>query len=139
MPYCIEQDLIDRFGEDEIITLTDKENIGEIVTTTLNRAIQDAEGIIDGHVGARYSLPISPVSKNLVRIACQLARYSLYDKHRPENIRQEYDDAIRDLKLIAQGKIDIGIDTSGDKAASKDTVEFEGGSNVFDRKDTGFI
>ena len=37
------QDLIDRFGEDELVLLTDREGRGVIDDEVLNRAIEDAE------------------------------------------------------------------------------------------------
>ena len=37
------QDLIDRFGEDELVLLTDREGRGVINDEVLNRAIEDAE------------------------------------------------------------------------------------------------
>lgn len=139
MTYCIQQDLLDRIGEDKLIQLTDKERLGEMNTEVLNRALQDADGQIDSYVGARYSLPINPISKTLVRIACFLTIYYLHDKQRTEQVREDYDDSIKALAGISKGTIDIGIDVTGAKPATTGSVEFENGSNVFDRKDNGFI
>ena len=43
MSYCTRQNLIDRFGEPELIQLTDLDNLGVIDDTVLNQAISDAD------------------------------------------------------------------------------------------------
>lgn len=139
MSYCTEQDLIDRYGETELIQLTDHDNLGGIDGDVLNRAIADADGEIDGYLSGRFSAPISPIPKTLVRIACDIARYYLYDDQAPDHITKRYDDAVKFLKGVAAGQISIGVDEVGAKPTSQNTATMESGGNVFNRKDTSFI
>lgn len=112
MPYTTPTLLADRFGSDELIQRTDKfpPFTGAIVDVVLDRAIADADAEIDGFVGARYALPLpDPVPPVLVPIACDIARYRLYDDAVPDIVRQRYEDAIARLKDISAGRLSLGI------------------------------
>ncbi len=139
MSYCPQQDLIDRFSEDEMISLTDHAGTGEINTDVLNRAISDAKGEIDGYLGGRFSLPINPVPELLVHRACDIARYCLYDDNATVHITERYKNAVKFLEGVASGKNSIGIDSAGAKPSSNNTAQMQSGGNVFNRKDTSFI
>lgn len=139
MSYCTEQDLITRYGEDELIQLTDKQNVGQLDTDVINSAIADADSLIDGYLGSRYSLPVNPVPRSLVRIACEICRYYLYENLATDEVKDRYNEAVRSLKAISNGQMSIGISEQGEKPASQNTVHFETGGNVFNRKDKGFI
>jgi phage gp36-like protein len=113
MPYTTRLLLTDRFGLDELIQRTDKfaPYTGAIVDVVLDRAIADADAEIDGFVGARYALPLpEPVPPVLVPIACDIARYRLYDDAVPDIVRQRYEDAVARLKDISAGRLSLGID-----------------------------
>lgn len=137
--YCTEEDMIHRFGEDELIQLTDKNNVGGLNTDVLTRAISDANAEIEGYLSSRYSAPVTPVPTTLVRVACDIARYYLYDDMATEHVSKRYNDAVAFLKGVARGDISIGISVEGEKPASKNTVQLESGGNVFNRKDKSFI
>jgi len=68
MSYCTLQDLRDRYGDDEIIQLTDRANIGTIDQTVVDRAIADADGEIDGFVGPRWPKCFGDGHPNIVRL-----------------------------------------------------------------------
>lgn len=137
--YCTEEDMIHRFGEDELIQLTDKNNVGGLNTDVLTRAISDANAEIEGYLSSRYSAPVTPVPTTLVRVACDIARYYLYDDMTTEHVSKRYNDSVAFLKGVARGDISIGISVEGEKPASKNTVQLESGGNVFNRKDKSFI
>ncbi len=140
MNYCTQQDLIDRYGETELIQLTDHDSVGEIDSDVLDRAIADSDGEIDGYLKPRFGAPLATVPKVLVRIACDITRYYLYDDQATEHVAQRYKDAVAFLKGVAKGEISIGVDAAG---ASPDTggdeVQMESGGRVFGRDDTSFI
>ena len=105
--------LQDRFGLDELIQRSDKfvPYTGAVVTSVIDRAIADADAEIDGYVGSRYTLPLpTPTPPVLVPIACDIARYRLYDDAVTDVVRQRYEDAIARLKDIAAGRLSLGID-----------------------------
>lgn len=139
MSYCTLQDLIDRYSENELIQLSDRINAGTIDINVINRAIADADGEIDGYLAGRFAAPITPIPKSLVRIACDITRYYLYDDLSTDKIDKRYNDAVKFLKGIANGDISIGITAAGGKPASKNTVVMEVGGTVFNRKDKSFL
>lgn len=113
MSYASLSLLQDRFGIDELIQRSDKfvPYTGAIVTAVIDRALADADAEIDGYVGARYTLPLpTPTPPVLVPIACDIARYRLYDDSVPDVVRQRYEDAIARLKDISAGRLSLGID-----------------------------
>jgi phage gp36-like protein len=139
MTYCTQQDLITRYGQDELIQLTDKQNLGQLDTDVINSAIADADSIINGYLGSRFSLPITPIPRSLVRIGCELSRYYLYENLAPDEVNDRYKQAIQMLKDIAAGKMSIGISAEGTKPTSENTAQFETGGHVFGRNNGGLI
>lgn len=124
MPYATQADMTDRFGVAEIRQLTDRAlpALGAIDTVVLDRALTDADGIINRYLGARFTVPLTAsYPADVVRTACDIARYTLHDLSAPENVRQHYEDAIKWLREVADGKLPlIGSDGSivGTKTAS---------------------
>lgn len=138
MSYCTLPDLIDRYGEAELIQLTDRERVGEINAEVIARAISDADGEIDSYL-SKYPRPISPVPKVLVRVACEITRFYLYDDDAPEQIEKRYFNATKFLQGVARGEISIGVDDTGAAPETSNDAEMVSGGNVFNRSDTGFI
>lgn len=139
MTYCTEQDLITRYGQDELIQLTDKQNVGQLDTDVINSAIADADSLIDSYLGSRYDLPVNPVPRSLLRIACEITRYYLYETMATDEVKDRYNEAVKSLKAISKGEMSIGISTQGEKPASQNTVAISTGGNVFNRNDKSFI
>jgi phage gp36-like protein len=133
MPYCAKQDLIDRFGEGELIQLTDRTGAGVINDTVLNRAINDADGEINGYLASRYDLPLAGTPPVLTLKACDIARYYLYDEAVPDVVKERYASAIRWLELVAVGKITLGLDTDGAEITSAGLPEMQSAGSVFGR------
>lgn len=137
MTYATRQDLIDRFGEGELIQLTDRDGGGVIDDTVLNDALADADDEVNARLAARFTLPLASTPRVLVRVAADVARYYLYDDRATDQVRRRYDDAIKLLTGIAQGTVNIGLDD--DNAPVEDaagTVEFQGDTPVFGRTST---
>ena len=99
MNYATVQDMIDRYGEPEMIQLTDPDIVAVQAPKT-ERALADAQAFADGFVGRVYRLPLPGCSKpapvpgephavqfvpppQLTRIACDVARYYLYSNLAP--------------------------------------------------------
>lgn len=103
----------------------------------IQTAIEWADELIDGYVGRRLALPISPVPLVLLRVARQLVRYDLHkhlisdDKH---PVVRDYKDGLRLLESIRDGKVALG---ASDPVTATDTgsgdVRFESTAPVFGR------
>jgi phage gp36-like protein len=137
--YCTQQDLITRFGEEEIIDLTDKQYLGEIDDDVVDRAIADTDALIDSYLGGRFKAALNPVPMVVNRLACDLVRYQLYDDLAPEQVQNRHKDAIKILEQIRDGKMSIGLTEEGDKTPSNNQVEMQVGGSVFGRGNGGLI
>lgn len=142
--YCTTQDLIDRFGEDELIRLSTEANgLGEFPTainqTQLDRAIADADATIDSYLAGRYPLPLNQIPPVLNRHACDMARYFLQDRSPLEEVTNRYNAAIRFLEKVASGAITLGIDALGNRPETFDGAVVHSSGSVFSRNDKGFI
>ncbi len=136
MTYCTKQNLIDEFGEEELIQLTDRSSAGVVDDTVLDRAIARADRTINRYLGSRQSLPLDP--DDVVDLACDIARYHLYDDLAPEHIGKRYADAVAQLKAMASGELGV-VDSAGDAAPQSDGAQIETGGRVFGRDDNGFL
>ncbi len=135
MTYATQQDLVERFGQEELIQLTDRNSVGAIDATVVAKALADADAAIDGYVASRYTLPLSPVPAQLNRVAGDIARYYLYEDKPTEAVQKRYDAAIAWLKDVAKGLITLGVDAAAQAPTPASTVQFEAGQKVFARED----
>lgn len=121
MNYATAQDLIDRFGEAEMVQLSDPE-LQTVQTAKLERALGDAQAYADSFLARVYSLPLggcvkpAPVVGNpqatelvappqLSRITADVARYYLWGDFAPESeIYLRYRAATKELEAIGDGK-----------------------------------
>lgn len=112
MPYATHQNMIDRFGIDEIVQLTDRANTGVLDAQVLDQALLDADDTINGYLSGRYTLPFASVPKVLTRLACDIARFLLYRDQAGEQVTKRYDAAIAFLKSAAAGTVQLGLDAA---------------------------
>jgi phage gp36-like protein len=110
MAYTDENELRKRFGDVEIDQLSDPLRTGQPDTEVTERAIADADALINAHLSARYSLPLASVPAVLVTIACDVARFKLWHRNAPQEVRDRYDDALDQLKMFAQGLLTLPPD-----------------------------
>lgn len=109
MGYATPQDLEARFGADELVARTDRTGSGLIDQAAVSRALADAAAEIDGYVAARYRLPLPALPAVLTRIACDIARYRLWQDAASDEVRSRYEDARRLLEGIARGLVSLGL------------------------------
>lgn len=128
--YVAAQELIDRYGEEELIQLTDRHGMGAIDHAVLDQAIADASAEIDSYLAGRYTLPLVEVPAALSRIACEIARYHLYDDAPTEAVKDRYDNAIRFLRSLAKGEISLARQ-DGTPADTVNAAEIDPGRSVF--------
>lgn len=107
MTYATQSDLVDRFGDAELIQRTNRAGGNTIDAVVLGRALADADAEIDGYLAARYQLPIATPPALLVRLAADLARYRLYGDGVPDTVRRQYEDSVSELKRLASGDMQL--------------------------------
>ena len=129
MIYATVADMISMFTELELIQLTDPMNNAAINAALVEGRIADAQGVIDGWIGQVYRLPLrgcaqppvvagDPVTYSvppqLVRVACDIARFYLYKDVAPDNVVYlRYKAALAELQAIAEGKAGLSCPLGG--------------------------
>lgn len=80
-----------------------------------NAAVVDAEAEINSYVGVVAALPLASVPLVLGGKAADVTRYYLDTLDPRDDVRQRYEDAIEWLKLLAAGKVDLGLSGGGEE------------------------
>ena len=132
MTYATQQDLENRFGEDDIRQLADRDGDGVADAAIVTDALTDADETINTYLALQYDLPLSPVPAALVRIASAIAYCYLFKSDPPEGVRKDHDAAIGTLRDIAAGR--ARLDVAGDEPEpAGQVVMTDGPGRVFDR------
>lgn len=103
--YATKQDMIDRFGEEQMVEVTDRASppSGEIDDSVLDAALNDASATIDSYIARRYKLPLASVPAVLKGRCMTIAWYNLQRGHHTEELRADYTDAIEFLRQLSTG------------------------------------
>lgn len=136
MTYATQQDMLNRFGQSEVVALTDRANLGTIDAAMLDGALAEAVAEIEPYLAPRYKLPLATVPKIITGFACDIARYRLCGSGVTvtDDIRDRYKDAIRFFEQVTKGVIGLGLDAANAPAQSANTVQFsETSGRVFAR------
>lgn len=139
MTYASLEDLQARFGAEEILQLADRNRDGVIDAGVIDRALADADAEINGYLGSRYQLPLAEVPQIVNVYACDIARFRLYHDLATEEVRKRYEDALKFLRMVAEGKVKIGPAANGAEPTQAGGAEIQSGGLVFGRGQGGFI
>lgn len=133
MTYATQQNMVDRFGEREVIALTDRDNVGVVDATVLDKALQSADSEINTYLAARYSLPLISTPLVVRDFACDIARYRLSSAEvvETEEVRNRYRDAIKFFEKVASGVNSLGLDTLNQATSSIGSVKTNQTNRVF--------
>ena len=107
MSYATYDDLLANFGEREIESVTDRDRDGVSDDGVVEDGLSFADDMIDGYLRGRYSLPLAVANRNLVGIACDIARYRYYQDQPTDLVVARYEQAIDWLRDVARGLIDV--------------------------------
>jgi len=108
MAYATVADLVARYGEQEIIQLTDRAGTGVIDAAVANAALADATAEIDAYLSRRWQLPLASTPALIRQLCCEIARYRLWEDQASDEVRRRYEDAVRLLRDLAAGRADLG-------------------------------
>lgn len=140
MTYAAKANMLARFGEPEVIALTDRDHLGVVDDVVLDGALAEADTEIDPYLAPRHQLPLANVPRILTGFACDIARYRLCGAGVTETdeIRNRYKDAVKFLENVASGKIGLGLDAANNVAKPANMVQFaESTGRVFGRGERG--
>lgn len=118
MPYVTLQQLIDRYGEPALVAVTDRAQFatGVVDEASVDRAIADADAVIDGYLARRYQLPLTEPQPLLVKIAGSLVFYGLHTYQPDEKIVADQKEALAMLRDISAGT--VALTAAGLEAAN---------------------
>lgn len=130
MTYATQTQLSDRYGTRMLVALTDRGETatGVVDTDVVAHALADSDAQIDGYLAARYSLPLAATPALVSDLAQVIAIWKLHPYSPDDKIRKDYDDALRVLRDIADGRVKLdlaGIEPAGSGA---------GGVTITDRE-----
>jgi phage gp36-like protein len=129
MAYVTLAQLTDRYGDTALIAVTDRGPFpaGVIDEAVIDRAIADADAVIDGYLARRYQLPLTVAQPLLVKIAGSLVFYGLHTFQPDEKIVADQKEALAMLRDISAGTVAL-------TAAGLEAPNVEGsGARITDR------
>lgn len=137
--YATKQDMIDRFGEEQLIELTDRAEplTGEINDAVLNAALVDASATIDSYIARRYKLPLGVVPAVLTSRCMTLAWYALHRGRHTEETRADYMDATDYLRQLSNGTAVLDVAGSEPPSAHAQARAISSGRTFSRKKDGG--
>jgi len=120
MAYATYDDMIQMWGEIEVIRSSDRDGDDVADVGVVAKALEDEAATIDSYISAAYTLPIDPVPGVLKthNVAMALYRMSLDGGVLTKEKRQRYEDCLRWLRDVASGKATLdggGQDQPGSK------------------------
>lgn len=135
MSYAVETDFTARFGASELLQLTDRDGDGVADVGVLDQAISDADAEIDAYLAGRFALPLSgTVPPVLVRIACDILRYRLWDQSASEEVTTRYNAAVKFLLAVSKGDIRIGVTPEPAATSGADITDYQAAPRIFTRQ-----
>ena len=134
MAYATLEDIGKRIRQDELIRLTDENDLGVVAGDKVAAAIEAAGLEIDSYLGQgeRYALPLATTPPLLTSLAVDLAIWNLYSvvdaDGMPKTRAERRQEAIDILIKIGAGQLTLGALDPGGTSAS-----FVGGERIFTR------
>jgi len=126
--YCTQAGMQKRFGESELIQLTDRTRTGAMDDEVVTQAINDAASRINAKLRTRYTLPFTTTPAELEPLACDIARFLLWGEAAPEIVKDRFSAAMRELTDYATGRNALDIETEAETSTS---YAVEAGEAVF--------
>lgn len=110
MAYLTETELRKRYDEAEIDDLVGSLTQSD-ATAKINAALSEAEGLVNSYLASKYSVPVD-ASSTVKRLVADIARYYLYDDVASDEVRTRYDDAMKFLASVANGRAQLAVASS---------------------------
>ena len=118
MAYITKQELIDRFGQDELPILDG----GGDDDAKITAAITDTDGLINLHLRTGgYTTPArGQAALEIKRYAARIARYLMNEdtSTMSDEIQKRYDESLAWLKQISKGEVVLSCEDTSPKLAS---------------------
>ena len=127
MTYATPDDMTAAFPARDLIQLTNEDPAAQTPDKArLQTALDTASGLIDSYLEGRFTLPfpVPPGPPAVLTTWCiDIAMYRLQclrPLHDVEEARKRYEDALKALTLVNQGKLALGLTAAATSAAPAD-------------------
>jgi phage gp36-like protein len=120
--YATIQDIIDLYGEQTLIRVSDVNRDRQYDAEVVEAALENADDEINVYLSSQYDTPLPYTTRSLRRVAINIAVYTmaLGRAERTDEMRKRYEDAIKLLMMMKDGKVGLGlplVDGDGDGVA----------------------
>ncbi|SMF83043.1 Mu-like prophage protein gp36 [Tistlia consotensis] len=136
MAYATLQNLIDRYGSDNVLQVADRDGDGQADTATVDRELAAVSAEIDGYLALKYDLPLS-ATPDLVQDLCErLVFFRLHVFTAPDQVAESARQALATLDRLSKGLVVLELDgepaaaapdgprvSAPDRVFSRDTLE----------------
>lgn len=124
MAYCTLQELTDRYSQRMLVEISDRADAptGAVDTDLIDRAIADADALIDGYLKVRYRLPLASIPRLVKDLSLRISIYYAHAHIASDKIRRDYEEALSTLKHISQGLIRLDLDGAEPEASGASEV-----------------
>lgn len=112
MAYCTLDELKDRYSERMLVSLSDRGDVatGTVDADLIDRAIADADALIDGYLKVRYALPLATLPRLVKDLSLRISIYYAHAHVAADKIKTDYEEALKTLKQISQGLIQLDVE-----------------------------
>jgi phage gp36-like protein len=133
MTYADVQDMVDKFGISEMISLSNIDNPAAVAVNDpiVLENLTDSSAEIDGYVSARYALPLPSVPGVLKSACLDMTRYRLDKNFQREDVRKRYEDWIRFLKDVSAGRASLGLNPDSGAEANLISAKISSPERIF--------
>lgn len=130
MTYASLDQLVERYGEELLLTLADRASspAGMVDRLIVERALVGADSVVNASLAVRYRLPLAEVPDVVLDCALAIAIYKLHRYSPEDKIKDEYNQALKDLGDLAKGakKLDLaGVEPAGTGSGRVITIDRE--------------
>ena len=128
MAYASVDDMIQRFGEREMVQLSTPagQDMAGVVSDVVCRALDDASAHADSYLRMKYRTPLDVPPPEVTLHVCHLARYFLAagnDRTASEDMKYRRDEANAWLREIRDGKVKLDLlDVSDDDESTAEAL-----------------
>lgn len=130
-PYLTIAEMVEAFGYEELVRLTDELGTRRIDKARLIAAIMSAQAEADGYLASRYTVPLTaPIPLLLKNAVRDRARFKLYNQEAPEGVKTAAADALRTLRDLATGTMKLP-QAETPPATSSDPVMWHSGGRTY--------
>jgi len=96
-------------------------------------ALERSSSLIDGYCGRRCEVPFVTVPPFVKALDSDVAVYNLFSRREnmPDNRQKAYDNAVKTLRDISEGRITLGVPLPGPPAVATGSPEVVSSGRIF--------